>query len=838
MSKVFKLLAFLLVGILTDTITAHAAAPIDVVLNDIVYRINTNEETAECLGFSSSSHAEISISPAVEYDGKSYPVTSIASKAFERTGLTDIVIPSTVISIGTSAFESNRALISITFNEGLKSIEARAFYDCRKLESVTIPNSVTTIGNNAFDICSELKTLVIGNSLKEIGNQVFSGTGITSVKFGSAIESIGWYAFSGCPFTSIELPESLISIGDRAFQGCKLENLIIPQNVTTIGQNAFADCKSLRTATLGKSVNHILSSAFANNSNLVEFNFNDGVETIGSGIFQSCSSLTEIKIPFSISTIPSSAFQKCTGLEKIELTENITSIGEWCFWGCSNLQNVSIKGGIETIPDNCFAYCENLSSFSLPKSVASIGEYAFEHCTNLKDFTFNDKLTTIGKYAFRSCPSLNFEKISPSLIELGVGTFQYCTSLSSIDLPIGVKSLTSWVFSGCTNLKEVHLRQLMNYIGDEAFENCSKLDIVYLEALTPPTLYYSAFSNSYPEYITLHVPVGTEELYRSADNWKKFGNIIGDLKVDIKITGITFNVYYKNIFPLDSFQIEPSITPINATNQVLKWTSSNNEVAIVDENGFVRGISPGDAYIIAETTDGLNISAKCLVNVKIPVREITLNEDTVSIPVGNGFRITATVSPDNADNNNLLWKSSNPAIVSVDQTGYVYALKEGEAIIMVSCADGPKVSSECYVKVIVPVSEIILNHSNVDVLIGNKEDLQVNIMPNNASNKTLIWESLDSSIASVDDGIVTANSIGTTTIIVRSNDGFGAFSECKINVVDDSGIQDIVFDNNTEVKVYSLSGYCLYEGLIKYMNLKTGLYIIRQNGKTKKVKIE
>lgn len=56
--------------------------------------------------------------------------------------------------------------------------------------------------------------------------------------------------------------------------------------------------------------------------------------------------------------------------------------------------------------------------------------------------------------------------------------------------------------------------------------------------------------------------------------------------------------------------------------------------------------------------------------------------------------------------------------------------------------------------------------------------------------------------------------------------------------MDDSGIQDIVFDNNTEVKVYSLSGYCLYEGLIKYMNLKTGLYIIRQNGKTKKVKIE
>lgn len=838
MSKVFKLRAFVIVGIMAVSFQAYAAAPIDIVLEDIVYRLNLNEETAECRGFSSSSHAEISIFPTVDYNGKSYPVTSIASKAFERTGLTDVVIPNTVESIGTSAFESNRALISVTLNEGLKNIEARAFYDCRKLASVTIPNSVTTIGDNAFDGCSELKTLVIGNSLKEIGNQVFSGAGITSVKFGSAIESIGWYAFSGCPFTSIELPESLKSIGERAFQGCKLENLIIPQNVTSIGQNAFSDCKSLRTVTLGNSVKHILSSAFANNSNLVEFNFNDGIETIGSGIFQSCSSLTDIIIPNSISSIPSSAFQKCTGLVKIELNENITSIGGWSFWGCSNLENVSIKGNIETIPDNCFAYCEKLSSFSLPESVASIGEYAFEHCSNLKDFTFNDKLATIGKYAFRSCPSLNFEKISRSLTELGVGTFQYCTSLSSIDLPIGVKSLTSWVFSGCTNLKEVHLSQLMKYIGDETFENCLELDKVYVEAFTPPILYYSAFSNSYPEYITLHVPVGTEELYRSADNWKKFGNIIGDLNVDIKITGITFNEYYKNIFPSESFQIEPSITPINATNQVLKWTSSNNEVATVDENGFVKGISPGNAYIIAETTDGLNISAKCLVNVKIPVRDITLSEDNVSLTVGNSFRITATISPDNADNNNLLWESSNPSIVSVDQAGYVSALKEGEAIITVSCADGPKVSSECYVKVIIPVSEIILNQSIIDILIGNKANLQVNIIPNNASNKTLSWESLDSSIASVEDGEVTANSIGTTTVIVRSNDGFGAFSECKINVVDDSGIEDIVFDNNTEVKVYSLTGLCLYEGLIKYVNLKSGLYIIKQIGKAKIVKIK
>ncbi len=428
--------------------------------------------------------------------------------------------------------------------------------------------------------------------------------------------------------------------------------------------------------------------------------------------------------------------------------------------------------------------------------------------------------------------------ISPSLTELGIGAFQYCTSLSSIDLPIGIKSLTSWVFSGCTNLRDVHISQLMKYIGDETFENCSKLDVVYVEALTPPTLYYSAFSNSYPEYITLHVPVGTEELYSSADNWKKFGNIIGDLKVDIIITDITFNSGYKNIYPLDSFQIEPSITPLNATNQVLKWTSSNNDVATVDENGIVKGINPGSAYIKAESIDGSNISATCTVNVKTPVTGIKLSEDNVTLPIGEGHSIIATISPNNADNNILLWESSDPSIASVSQNGWIYAIKEGETKITVSCAEGPKVSSECIVKVVIPVSNIILSSDIVDILIGDKETMGVTIIPNNASNQSIMWESLDPSIASVVDGVITANHIGTTSIIARAKDGFGAQTECRINIVDESGIEEVIFDNNTEVKIYTLSGICLYEGLIKYTNLKSGLYIINQNGKSKKVQLE
>lgn len=133
--------------------SAYAAAPVEVVVDDIIYRINLSEESAECRGFSSSFRTDVNILSTIEYEGKLYPVTDITSDAFKSKGIVKIVIPNSVQFIGTGAFESNRGLTEITFNEGLVSIGSRAFCDCTLLSSVNIPNSVTTIGDNAFYGC-------------------------------------------------------------------------------------------------------------------------------------------------------------------------------------------------------------------------------------------------------------------------------------------------------------------------------------------------------------------------------------------------------------------------------------------------------------------------------------------------------------------------------------------------------------------------------------------------------------------------------------------------------------------------------------------------------------
>jgi len=127
-------------------------------------------------------------------------VTSIGESAFrDCTGLTSITIPNSVTSIGQSAFQSDTALTSVTIGNSVKSIGDRAFLDCSKLESVTIPDSVISIGQSAFQSCSGLKSVSIGNSVTSIGQSAFqSCSGLTSVTIPNSVTSIGADAFYLC----------------------------------------------------------------------------------------------------------------------------------------------------------------------------------------------------------------------------------------------------------------------------------------------------------------------------------------------------------------------------------------------------------------------------------------------------------------------------------------------------------------------------------------------------------------------------------------------------------------------------------------------------------------
>ena len=159
-------------------------------------------------------------------------------------------IPSSVTSIGESAFSCCTSLTSVTICNGVTSIGDWAFKGCSSLTSVTIPDSVTTIGKLAFAWCYSLPSVTIPDSVtSSIGKLAFyCCDSLTSITIGNSVTSIGDDAFEGCTsLTTITIPNSVTSIGNYAFAGCtSLTSVTIPDSVTIIGYKAFVVCNSLK----------------------------------------------------------------------------------------------------------------------------------------------------------------------------------------------------------------------------------------------------------------------------------------------------------------------------------------------------------------------------------------------------------------------------------------------------------------------------------------------------------------------------------------------------------------------------------------------------------------
>ena len=265
-----------------------------------------------------------------------YMIQGEYKKAIEA-GLTNLIIPDGVTSIGNSAFYNCSSLTSVKIPDGVTSIGDATFRNCISLTSIEIPDSVTSIGTSAFFGCSSL----------------------TSVKIPDSVTSIGTSAFSGCnSLTSVEIPDSVTSIGKSVFQNCSsLTSVEIPDSVTSIGWYAFGYCSSLTSIKIPDSVTSFESYAF-----------------------QNCSSLTSIEIPACVTSIDEWAFYGCSSLTSVEIPDSVTSIGNSAFKNCSKLEIVYYGGSAQEW------------------NKIKIG-YSNSDCTSAKRYYFSEtKPTTSGNY--------------------------------------------------------------------------------------------------------------------------------------------------------------------------------------------------------------------------------------------------------------------------------------------------------------------------------------------------------------------------------------------------------------------------------------------------------
>ncbi|MGE7989210.1 Ig-like domain-containing protein [Lysinibacillus fusiformis] len=243
----------------------------------------------------------------------------------------------------------------------------------------------------------------------------------------------------------------------------------------------------------------------------------------------------------------------------------------------------------------------------------------------------------------------------------------------------------------------------------------------------------------------------------------------------IPVTGISINGASGNLQVGETKTITATVTPANATNKTVTWTSSNVNVATVDSQGKVTAIGAGDAIITATTVNGLK-KATTMIQVMIPVvpvTGITLNERSGNLKVGETKTITETVVPANATNKTVTWTSSNVNVATVDSQGKVTAIGEGSATITVTTVDGLKTATAIIeVFVPVPVTGITLNETSGNLQVGDTRTLTATVTPANATNKSVTWTSSDENVATVDSqGKVTAIGEGSATITATTVDG-------------------------------------------------------------------
>lgn len=274
-----------------------------------------------------------------------------------------------------------------------------------------------------------------------------------------------------------------------------------------------------------------------------------------------------------------------------------------------------------------------------------------------------------------------------------------------------------------------------------------------------------------------------------------------------------------------AYQITPEVFPGNATDKRVSWSSSAEDIAEVKQDGTITAIAPGTAVITAVTADGEH-AANCSVTVIIPAGGLTLDRKTLNLSGSKSAQLNAKVSPAEASQT-VTWVSSNESVATVNNTGLVTGAGEGEASITVTTLCGEH-TEVCTVTVTpVKVSSLTLNRSSLSILTGETAQFTASVSPADASNKSVTWQSSNSSVASINSaGKLSALAPGTTTITATTADG-GKTASCTVKVTAPSGKV-----GNSTGNLVNFALVAHYEGWIYFSNPddENRLYKVRASG--------
>ena len=255
-----------------------------------------------------------------------------------------------------------------------------------------------------------------------------------------------------------------------------------------------------------------------------------------------------------------------------------------------------------------------------------------------------------------------------------------------------------------------------------------------------------------------------------------------DVTVDVKfVTGISFDFNSYTITNVNQTPVfSPNITPSDAEDKNVRWSSSNTKVATVSSSGVIKAAGNGTCKITATTTDGTNLSASFNITVNIKATKITMDKTKIELTTGKETeKITSSIEPSIA-NKAVKYTSSNTSIATVSSDGVVTAAGSGTCRIIATTTDGSKVTASCDVTVNIKTTGMKLDKTNYTF--NKAETIKINpvITPSKASKK-LTWTSSNTKVAIVSsDGKVTPVGKGTCKITATTTDGTNLSASCNI----------------------------------------------------------
>ena len=445
-----------------------------------------------------ASHAfsgDINLKKVIFEDG----IVTIPSGVLYNTGLEEIVLPSSVKTIGSYAFSNNKSLEKIYLLDGVRQIEEGAFSGDSKLSVVELPETLTEISSYVFSDTPSLTHINLPSGITNIGTGAFTNSGLLSITLPKELTEIGRYAFSGTHLSEIYFPKQLNYLGINAFSYIDtLKKVTVTSDINKSWDGwfweGFFDASPLTTVVIEEGVTKIPARMFYNQPGIMNINFPSSMKEIAGYAFQN-TSLKTVLFPSAVEYIGDHAFGDIVTLTSIDVGSNLVT-GKNAFYGSKNLVTINLKSGARKIVDGFLANT-GITEFVVPEGVEEIGKDVFSSNKQLTKITLPSTLKTIGEGAFSN------------------------TSLKEIVFPASMKTIPKGILDS-TQVEKIVLSEGVEEIGDYAFANNKLLKSVVFPS-TLKKIGRAAFKNSNIESVTL--PSGLEEIAEEAFSYNKLSAV-------------------------------------------------------------------------------------------------------------------------------------------------------------------------------------------------------------------------------------------------------------------------------------------------------------------------